>query len=916
MLVRDDLLENYFEAGKFSRFLADGRVYLAHLPPEGDVQPPETLEEHTALVCDYAKALIDAHGLAPVMDRLVSGSCPKDTENKGRYASFMGRLLYRVFRYHDFGKVNRLFQHVKMGGQKADFLKVEHEFGSSHAPISAYMFLMHAFGDIMGEVDSGKDQMLLARASVALSYPILKHHAPDLECPLRAYEDMSKYPPLSGYLGLFEKQITADKLCVYHRLLSDVPQIFRQVEGQVNGSDTAQDQSLFQLVKLSFSLLTAADYLATTHYMSAWETMRADLGTLTRALKAKAVRNIRESKAYNRETFALLDGDYALTCPQDTGIGQLNTLRREMALEALTTLRAHPEQRLFYIEAPTGGGKTNMSMLVLGEMLCQDTEDRIKKVFYVFPFTTLITQTYKALKETLGLDESEIAELHGKAGLKDMGKGDEDDDYGKDRLNYLDYLFANYPVTLLSHIRFFDIIKSNRKETNYLLHKLANSVVVLDELQSYTPREWDKVIYWIERYAETFNIRFVLMSATLPKLGDLRHISEKVVPLIPDKRKYFQNPNFRDRVAFDFSLKAWPRPEREDKPDYLRRLADFLLERSEAYALTPEARGRCFTIAEFIFKKTASDFYRIVKEANPFFDEVFVLSGTILEPRRQEIIAHLKHRDNAGKKILLITTQVVEAGVDIDMDLGFKDTSLIDSDEQLAGRINRNVNKPRCKLYLFDCDDASVLYKNDDRFRMMRDKLGDKHADILRTKDFDTLYKEVFGSIDRWNAGEQTIGINDYRRAVERLDFRRAHEDFKLINQRNQMVYVPLDLPVGDKALDLRYFSEAELAFLSDCGRYRPDDACVSGEEVWGLYEELVRFESDDFVLRKVNMKRLQGIMSRFSFSLFAEAKDVRALKDAGNEERYGFIYLAHHAECYSAEGGLDSDALAEGNFI
>lgn len=73
------------------------------------------------------------------------------------------------------------------------------------------------------------------------------------------------------------------------------------------------------------------------------------------------------------------------------------------------------------------------------------------------------------------------------------------------------------------------------------------------------------------------------------------------------------------------------------------------------------------------------------KKMEPFFDEVFLLSGTILEPRRREIINELKNPLSRKKNILLITTQVVEAGVDIDMDLGFKNISLIDSDEQLAG---------------------------------------------------------------------------------------------------------------------------------------------------------------------------------------------------------------------------------------
>lgn len=65
---------------------------------------------------------------------------------------------------------------------------------------------------------------------------------------------------------------------------------------------------------------------------------------------------------------------------------------------------------------------------------------------------------------------------------------------------------------------------------------------------------------------------------------------------------------------------------------------------------------------------------------------------------------------------MLITTQVVEAGVDIDMDMGFKNISLLDSDEQLAGRINRSAIKEKCILYLFKKDEPFSVYKNDFRY--------------------------------------------------------------------------------------------------------------------------------------------------------------------------------------------------------
>lgn len=196
------------------------------------------------------------------------------------------------------------------------------------------------------------------------------------------------------------------------------------------------------------------------------------------------------------------------------------------------------------------------------------------------------------------------------------------------------------------------------------------------------------------------------MSATLPKIHSIATgLNIQFNPLIKDAQKrYLQNPNFKNRVLFDFSL--------IDKYETISvsDLADEVLKESSKYSLK---KSSVHTIVEFIHKKSTTDFYdSIIKKEGEFsFDKILVLSGTILEPRRKEIINFLKDDENRVKTILLITTQVVEAGVDIDMDLGFKNISLLDSDEQLAGRINGNAKKEKCRLFLFKKDEPFFIIK-------------------------------------------------------------------------------------------------------------------------------------------------------------------------------------------------------------
>lgn len=577
-----------------------------------------------------------------------------------------------------------------------------------------------------------------------------------------------------------------------------------------------------------------------------------------------------------------------------------------MAVEVLRTIRTNSKERLFYLEAPTGGGKTNLSMLAVAELLQLHPE--ANKVFYVFPFTTLITQTHQAIIETLGLSENEVSLLHAKAGFQ---TNTEDDDYGGKRLDYLNNLFVHYPFCLLTHIRFFDILKTNEKESNYLLHRLANSIVVIDELQSYPPRHWDKMLYFIRQYAEVFNMRFILMSATLPRIDMLNLPLANHTPftdLLPDAKRYFTNPNFCDRVKFRFDYRS--------KNLSMIELADIVVQKSCAYTKQYNKDG-VFTIVEFIFKKSATEFSEAI--GNRFFDIVFVLSGTILEPRRREIIHFLKNKGNRNKKVLLITTQVVEAGVDIDMDLGFKNVSLIDSDEQLAGRVNRNVLKDTCEVYLFQVNESSQLYEHDERYIITRDFIStEEHEQILNSKDFKRLYDLVLTRIDRLNTidGLQNF-TSDYLPEITSLNYRKVHQKFRLIDQENISVFVPLDLPksvishTGDPE---NIFSNSELAFLSKLD-VNIDEASISGTEVWKAYKSILFNKSKDYTELQIDKKVIAGIISKFTFSIFANPKIKLRLEvdfgfphtDDENELRgfENYIYLANYAGCYDYEKGL-----------
>lgn len=912
--------EIVYELPALSDFLIDAGTYFAHLPKSAMTFPKETLEEHVRLVNTCALRLIEVHHLDEVINKLVADY---DKNGDERTSNYLKKLFIHTIVFHDFGKINEHFQLDKMKNNSfKEVLPRNSPIGSTHSALGAYIYLTKHLHEIVFEYNQNPR---LITACIYLSYSIFKHHGSrftddtlittnfdELQAKYK-FEEVSQF--LSKYLTRFGYQINPNILGMIGKndwLKSNL----RLVEHN--------SFSLYALCRLNFSLLTASDYLATHAYMN--QAPLSEYGVLslnrineiyTHVTASEWINETEGKRNYNKAVFEKVD-HYHLQNPIVASGDNLNLLRTEMAIEVIRNIRAHKKQNLFYIEAPTGGGKTNLSALAVLELL-KLHQGKNNKVFYVFPFTTLITQTYKALKETLFLGDHEMVELHSNSGMK-VRENEEDDVYGSDKINYIHHLFVNYPFAFLSHIRFFDILKTSEKEINYLLHRLANAIVVIDELQSYNPEHWDKVIYFIKQYADKFNIKFILMSATLPKLDRLHVIKNQVqefIYLLPTaKKSYFNNPNFAGRVNFNFELF-----DRDDLQ--LQEIANKLLLESENYSGKDFGRAKPFgsvhTIIEFIFKKTATEFYEMIKQSD-FFDEVFLLSGTILPHRRKEIINFLKNKNSRQKKILLVTTQVVEAGVDIDMDLGFKDRSLIDSDEQLAGRINRNVNKEDCTLFLFNYNKEAIIYGRDKRLELTRKFISrDTYQEILSNKNFDKLYDLVLNDRNEWNNKEMVVGFQDYEHKINQLKYQSVHEQFKLIDQNNLSCFVPIAVPIKvDGVIEGQVdavFTSAEVAFLKQHQVYPNANNEIEGAEVFDIYLALIQNnkerKKEDFARSKTDDKILQGIISKYVFSLFATDKIEKQLVVFSDFEKsaFGYKYLAHWQDFYAVDTGMrDAD--------
>ena len=846
--------------------------YKAHLSK--DKQNKESLKEHIDLVYDYFLKLIEQNGLEQHLNSLFEKSANlfEEIEAKEEFITFVKYFFAKAVYWHDMGKMNPNFQKDKMLNDIDEKSMIS---DSHHSPLGAYLFINHSLDELYYK-NLHDDEEILEAIIYIFGFLISKHHG-----VIYQYEDLNIEQEFATFLDKFN--ITTEHTKIIQTDNRGFVSFFDAVEKNC--------ETLFLLSKSLFSLLIISDYYATAQFMNygnSKELKYSDFGLVNKTFVDKIYKEFYTDKFYKNKKQITINQSLKNKSNQDfknstelqeKSNDNLNHLRNKLFIEVRTNLqnelKKNKSQNLFYIEAPTGAGKTNLSLMSVVEILKNDTS--INKVFYVFPFTTLLTQTYTAIKKTLELNNTQIVQLHSKAKYNQKIESEKDGIYGDEKTNFLDNQFMNYPITLLSHVKFFDILTGISKDDNYIFHRLANSIVIIDEIQTYSPDFWSRIVCLLDMYAKNFNIKFIVMSATLPKIDKI--IDSQFSFLVSNKQDYFQNQNFADRVTINTDVINLNKPE-----EIYQRLED---ESIMYQKLETTKSKKVKTIIEFITKKGADEFYKYAKKVNEIFDEIFILSGTILESRRREIIDFIKNVHD--KNILLVTTQVVEAGVDIDMDIGFKEKSLVDSDEQLAGRINRNSSKEGNKLFLFIIGKGNdkFVYKTDKRKGMDGKYQEDgKEQNVLNTKDFDKFYDQILDVIIENNYKTYMENLNTYKTHIQNLRFNDSY--IKLINMQSVSVFVPHN---------------------------------IMAKLYWNAYQKAITNQEKDLIDKKIDIKKLSAKISKYTFSIADYPKSGIEYLEVYGEKKYGYLYLKEwNAECdgkklYSYKDGLDTSVL-KGDFV
>ena len=360
------------------------------------------------------------------------------------------------------------------------------------------------------------------------------------------------------------------------------------------------------------------------------------------------------------------------------------------------------------------------------------------------------------------------------------------------------------------------------------------------------------------------NIKIIIMSATLPNLDILTNIKGNTVTLIEDRDKYFTNPLFKGRVKIDYSLIEESRDE----------IIKHIIENSN---------NKKKILVEFINKKTAYEVYDELI-GTKLGCEVLLLTGDDNQIDRSRILEIIKSKKVCEEGIILISTQVIEAGVDIDMDIGYKDISRLDGEEQFMGRINRSCLREGI-VYFFNIDNEKNVYRRDIRAESRYTLKNQWVKDVLINKDFSIYYNEVMKELSNEynNSTNSKYSIEEFfEEIVAGLDFYKISERMRLIDDDNRTVSVFLARIIEDEAGNI-----------------------IEGVKVWNKYIELLKDKKLEYAEREIKLSDIRAKMNYFIY----EVKELNIFYD----DVIGELYYIEDGEKYFKNNKIDKEKIITG---
>lgn len=431
-------------------------------------------------------------------------------------------------------------------------------------------------------------------------------------------------------------------------------------------------------------------------------------------------------------------------------------------------------QHKLSVNVPTGTGKTlgvYGGAFRLAERIFTESNGTVApSIIYTLPYTSIIDQNHNELENIMKYNsipqfEDLILKHHSMTELKyETSEADEYRDY--DARFCVENWQSTVITTTFAQI-FNTIFKAGENNIGSRFHKLAGSIIILDEVQAVDPMYYKIIEEFFDVLCKKYNTYIILVTATKPVLLEGQE-------LVVNNEKYFRS---LDRIKIE---------NHTDKRIYLSEFCtivedDIKENEDKSYLLVLNTVKASLEVAKYM------------REAFEDEREVLYLSTEIYPKRRLEIINMVKQ--NTHIKYIVVSTQLIEAGVDVDFDIVYRDFCIMDSINQTSGRANRNAIKGIgvLKLYMLvnenhkDRKYCSYIYPQyllDETYKILDGRPIIEESEIL------DINKKYFDVMNKKKSDDQS---NEMLDAIKHLKFESFRKMFQLIDEDEPKVDIIID---------------------------------------------------------------------------------------------------------------------------
>ena len=399
--------------------------------------------------------------------------------------------------------------------------------------------------------------------------------------------------------------------------------------------------------------------------------------------------------------------------------------------------------KLFTLTAPTGYGKTLTAL----NFTLKFNKSRI---IYTLPFTSIIDQTYDIIAKIYKNSDISVSKAHHKTTI------DEENLTEEDRYSKIKFLMESFSgeinVTTLYQLIF--ALFGNKNKDNVKFNQLKNSVVIIDEAQAIPYNFRKDFILLCEIISQRLGTIFIFMSATMPVI---------------------KSENFKEISNLEYFSK-------QDR--YVIKWLDIGGEEGFLEKICETARDKNTLVVVNTIKKAQELFVKLKDKFS-----CFCLNGYMYDEHKRATIEAVKRAINTNKddplasKILLISTQSIEAGVDLDFDVGFREVSPISSIIQTAGRVNRHFGKIRGELYVFPEISKFTNLIYGDLYKVSGAILEDFRRKEVRESEILEISNSFFQKVSAQL--ERDMDESDIGKRIKKLEFEDINEEIKKVMDDN-----------------------------------------------------------------------------------------------------------------------------------